>query len=241
QSARGTLQDWSYHVNSFVDVTIELDNVKWPNQSQLPTFWNENRASMLYFIRQAGWGVQGVVTDSITGLPINRAQVAVGGINKPVYADSLAGDYHRMLMTGNYNLTFSKTGYASKTINNIRVKFDSVTNLNVQLAPVTGVAALPLERPLPVITELFYSRPNPITDRTFISYQLRAPGRVSLKIYNVAGQLVRTLANGYQNAGYHSVLWNGNDNRGERAASGMYLYRLDAGSYSATNKLVIIR
>jgi subtilisin-like proprotein convertase family protein len=431
---------------------MEISNTKWPAASTLPGFWNDNRGGMLYFIRQAGWGAQGIITDSNTGLPINRAQVAVGGINKPVYSDSLVGDYHRMLMTGSYSLTFSKPGYASKTFTGVRVKLDSVTNLNVQLSPIllsgtvtdsatalpiagavvevvgvkkdttdasgqysiqapqgtytvncvalgygaktasnvavdglvtlnfalgglnlfgyaandtitipdtgpsapwitdsiyvdknvtisdyaayvnithtykgdlavrlfhpngtdsmrlhqrsggaanniigwyrdtlkpadslrwtafhglnargwwklkakdyvaggktaghlngwalriystqTGVGSQPVERPLPIRTALLYSRPNPLRDQTVISYQLQGPGRVSLKVYNAAGQLVRVLADGNQSAGHHSVTWDGRDQRGGRVATGVYLYRLDAGSIAATSKLVVVR
>lgn len=132
----GSLQDWSYHGTSCLDVTMEISTTKWPSASTLPTYWSDNRAAMFYFIRQAGWGLQGVVTDSLTGTPINRVQVDVGGINKSVYTDSLAGDYHRMLMTGYYDITFSKPGYTSKTFTNVRVRLDSVANLDVQLSPV---------------------------------------------------------------------------------------------------------
>lgn len=132
--APGSLQDWSYHETSCLDVTMEIGSTKWPSASTLPSYWSDNREAMLYFIRQAGWGLQGVVTDSLTGVPLNRAEVAAAGINKPVYTDSLAGDYHRMLMTGYYDITFSKAGYAPKTFQNVRVRLDSITNLDVQLS-----------------------------------------------------------------------------------------------------------
>lgn len=134
--APGSLQDWSYHATSCLDITMEIGTTKWPSGSTLPTYWNNNRAAMLYFIRQAGWGVQGVVTDSLTGQPINRVAVQVGGINKPVYTDSLAGDYHRMLLTGYYTIQFSKPTYQTKVFSNVWVRLDSLTNLNVQLVPI---------------------------------------------------------------------------------------------------------
>jgi len=132
----GSLQDWSYHATSCLDITMEIGTTKWPSASTLPTYWSNNRASMLYFIRQAGWGVQGVVTDSLTGKPINRVAVNVSQVGKPVYTDSLAGDYHRMLLTGYYTIEFSKTAYQTKTFSNVRVKLDSITNLDVQLVPI---------------------------------------------------------------------------------------------------------
>jgi len=130
----GSLQDWSYHVTSCLDITMEI-GTKWPSASSLPSYWADNREGMLYFIRQAGWGVQGIVTDSLTGLPINWASVTPFGIDKSVYTDTI-GDYHRMLMTGQYDLIFSAIGYHEKWADDVRVKLDSITNLDIQLAPI---------------------------------------------------------------------------------------------------------
>ncbi len=139
---RGSLQDWSYHATSGLDVTVECSVNKTPPKNQLPTFWNDNRNSLMYFIRQAGWGLQGIVTDSLTGLPINWASVVPFGIDKPVYTDTI-GDYHRMLMTDQYDLIFTAVGYHEKWASDIRVKIDSVTNLDMQLAPIliTGIVS----------------------------------------------------------------------------------------------------
>ncbi|MBU1355752.1 MAG: carboxypeptidase regulatory-like domain-containing protein [Candidatus Edwardsbacteria bacterium] len=138
----GSLQDWSYHATSCVDITMEISSNKWPSASSLPAFWSDNREAMLYFIRQAGWGVQGIVTDSLTGLPINWASVVPFGIDKPVYTDTI-GDYHRMLMTDQYDLAFTAIGYHEKWASDIRVRIDSVTNLDMQLAPIliTGIVS----------------------------------------------------------------------------------------------------
>jgi flagellar hook assembly protein FlgD len=83
--------------------------------------------------------------------------------------------------------------------------------------------------------------PNPVNNRTTISYQLPARATVELAVYNVLGQKVRILAQGTQNPGWHSVEWNGRDNGGRRVSSGIYLYRLTAGSGSAVKKLVVLR
>ena len=133
--APGSLQDWSYQETSCLDITLEIGSTKWPSASTLPTYWGDNRAGIAYYIRQAGWGVQGVVKGFDTGAPLNLVKIDVAGINKPVYTDSLAGDYHRMLMTCYYDLTFTKAGYRTKTFNNVRVRLDSVTNLDVMLFP----------------------------------------------------------------------------------------------------------
>ena len=88
---------------------------------------------------------------------------------------------------------------------------------------------------------LMPASPNPAAGRTVISYQLAAPGRVNLGVYDVAGRLVRTLENGPREAGRQSVIWDGRDNAGRTAANGVYFYRLTAGDYTATRKLTIVR
>jgi predicted deacylase len=131
----GSLQDWSYHATSCLDITLELGLNKWPPASALPGYWEDNREAMLYFIRQSGWGLQGKVSDSLTGLPINWASMVPFGIDKPVYTDTI-GDYHRMLMTGWYDLSYSAVGYHQKWASDIRVRLDSLTHLDMPLAPI---------------------------------------------------------------------------------------------------------
>jgi hypothetical protein len=83
--------------------------------------------------------------------------------------------------------------------------------------------------------------PNPFMQGTVISYQMAAAGHVSLEIYNVNGQLVRTLVTGGVDAGPHSVLWNGRDNSGETAARGVYFCCMEADGYRATEKIVFMK
>ncbi|MRR09418.1 hypothetical protein EG831_04940, partial [bacterium] len=129
---RGSLQDWLYNATGGMDITVECSNTKWPSAGTLPGYWNDNKAALLYYIRKAGEGIGGAVTDSATGQPLSGVTVSVAGISKAVTTDT-PGDYHRLLASGSYSLTFAKTGYASKTVSNVRVNFDSLTTLNVAL------------------------------------------------------------------------------------------------------------
>jgi hypothetical protein len=78
--------------------------------------------------------------------------------------------------------------------------------------------------------------PNPFNPSTAISYQLSANSFVSLKVYDTAGRLVATLVNGMRETGTHQVTFDGSN-----LASGVYLYSLTAGSYSATGKMVLLK
>ncbi|HTY09410.1 MAG TPA: T9SS type A sorting domain-containing protein, partial [Candidatus Edwardsbacteria bacterium] len=83
--------------------------------------------------------------------------------------------------------------------------------------------------------------PNPFAEQAVISYQVPAAGRVSLKVYNIAGQLVATLADGEQQPGYYAARWNGKTQGQYSAASGVYLVRLSYGDQTRTEKLVKVR
>ncbi len=83
--------------------------------------------------------------------------------------------------------------------------------------------------------------PNPFNPNTRIELALPQACQVTLEIFNVLGQKVRTLVNGQMSAGNHSVEWNSTDDRGRQVSSGIYLYRLTAGDYLETRKMVLLK
>jgi hypothetical protein len=83
--------------------------------------------------------------------------------------------------------------------------------------------------------------PNPFNPTTNIRYNLPATVSVRLTIYNALGQEVRMLMNRQQPAGYHTVVWDGRDQYGRPAPSGIYFYRLQAGSFTATKKMLLAK
>jgi len=83
--------------------------------------------------------------------------------------------------------------------------------------------------------------PNPFNSTTTIHYSLMQPGQVTLKIYNMEGKEVRTLVYGTQNGGFHDITWDGKNNQGNQMPGGTYLYRLEAGDFTQTNRMLILR
>jgi hypothetical protein len=93
----------------------------------------------------------------------------------------------------------------------------------------------------PAVNKLAQNFPNPFNPATTIKYDVKAKGVVTLKVYNVAGQLVRTLENGMKDAGSYTVAWNGKNDRGASVASGMYFYKMETKGFSETKKMVMLR
>ena len=89
--------------------------------------------------------------------------------------------------------------------------------------------------------KLYQNIPNPFDKQTTISYQLPKAGWVRLDIYNIAGQLVKTLANLVQPAGSYAVKWDGRDNKNRQVSAGVYIYHLTAGDKTQSRKMVVIK
>jgi uncharacterized membrane-anchored protein len=85
------------------------------------------------------------------------------------------------------------------------------------------------------------SYPNPFNPETHIYYALNTPENVRVQIFNVAGQLIRTFDMGYQPVGSYSVRWDGRNESGDQTASGVYLYRIQAGTHAVTNRMVLLK
>lgn len=94
---------------------------------------------------------------------------------------------------------------------------------------------------LPRIFQLFHNYPNPFNPKTVIRYDLPRTADVKITIYNSLGREVKTLVDEEQSAGAHTVIWDGLNDDGARVVSGVYFFRLRAGDYVKTRKMVVVR
>jgi N-acetylneuraminic acid mutarotase len=94
---------------------------------------------------------------------------------------------------------------------------------------------------VPTVTVLNQNIPNPFSDRTTISYELAAEGRVKIAVYNVAGQLVRTLVDEHQMIGRYNITWDGKDQSGRKTSAGMYFYRMQTPNRTATKRMALVK
>ena len=101
---------------------------------------------------------------------------------------------------------------------------------------ITGVEELSV----PQAFTLHQNYPNPFNPSTTIEYELKEPAQIKLTVYNISGQLIRTLQDGYESIGLHRTVWNGCDEQGNTVAAGVYLYRLEAGNFTDSKKMVLM-
>jgi len=83
--------------------------------------------------------------------------------------------------------------------------------------------------------------PNPFNPTTTISYSIQKNDLVTLTVFNMLGQKVKTLVNAHQKAGAYTIHWDGTDNRGINVAGGMYFYQIKSGSFAKTNKMLLLK
>jgi len=93
----------------------------------------------------------------------------------------------------------------------------------------------------PAVTELKGNYPNPFNPQTTISFSLKEAAPVKVLVYNLKGQLVRTLVDESKASGNHKLVFDGRDNQGNPLASGVYFYKMQTGKYSNTRKMILMK
>ncbi len=128
----GGMQDWNYVWEENFEITLEQNNVKWPNASQLPGLWDDHREPMIAYIEAVHTGLRGIITNQ-DNLPLN-ATIIVEGNSHTINNDPEHGDYYRLLKPGQYNITFQSFGYLSQNLL-VTIPNEGYFQLNIQLEP----------------------------------------------------------------------------------------------------------
>ncbi len=158
-----------------------------------------------------------------------------------LYWDSLMADsvYHHWRITG----LMGWNGSGWDTISNVSVTGSSASFTTSQAYSAVAfvgesntATAIVSHGTIPAGFTLEQNFPNPFNPTTLISYQLAAPSRVSLKVYDILGRQVSTLVDAVQSAGAHRVSFNGSD-----LPSGVYFYRLSTEGFAKTMRMVLLK
>ncbi len=111
--------------------------------------------------------------------------------------------------------------------------------------PLTVTIGDPTQEPLPpvvpMVTKLYNAFPNPFNPNTNIRYSLKEAGKVNIEIYNMKGQRIKAYHQEHNAPGYYQVSWDGRDENGRVVSSGIYLYRLTTGKYTAAKKMILAK
>ncbi len=170
---------------------------------------------------------------------VEEVIVNAGGITTNPDA---SGNYTLEVIPGTYDVTASLEGYITQTALGVEVLEGATTSdIDFVLEPEVGNDNVLI----PVRTELTGNFPNPFNPTTSIKYALHEDSKINLEIFNIKGQKVKTLADGNQSAGYHTIMWDGKDNNGRTSASGLYFYKMvsegNSSRYTSTKKMILLK
>lgn len=164
-------------------------------------------------------------------------QMPTGGTNITLYKiyrnDELQGETTSVFFVDQNVPTGTHTYYAIAVYND---EYESEPSDEIVVDHVDAH-----ENTVPAITTLKGNHPNPFNPETTITFALKNAGDVSLTVYNIKGEKVRTLVNGTYEASEHTVVWNGKDDRGNDVGSGIYFYKMDTADYTSTRKMILLK
>ena len=203
----GGRQDYTNYFLHAREVTIELSVDKMPPESSLENYWNYNRQSLLQYISRALSGFTGIVTDSVTGQPL-EAIIRIEDHDKD-HSYSLSspgtGGYYRLTGGGNYILMVTAADYHEKKLP-VQVTAGLLTQLDIRLKPMLA-------------TGLY---PNPFSDR--LNYYVTEPGDdLVLEFIDLSGRKVKRIIKRVMNAGIQDIAVSG-------LAGGVYIVNLVYGN-----------
>jgi hypothetical protein len=170
-------------------------------------------------------------------LGLRKIQSGSGIGSRLTKTDTLSGKIVVHQILSDPDIHFDLTAYG-RDDSFIDLSYTFISKDNATIG--TGSKAYEL-KPVPAEFALRDNYPNPFNPTTTIQYDLPISGNVSVIIYNLAGQEVARLVNSAQEAGYHSIIWNGTNFTGAQAAAGIYFYQIQAGGFVRTKKMLLLK
>jgi len=221
------------------------------------------------FALTAGWGFKspgpmavGVISGQVTdtdGRYIDGAYISILDENYQVQASEKTGPDGSYTLggvpAGKYFIKVDRMPYSTAYYGNTTNVDNSIpvlvgdsgnftiTGVDVKLTPMSATS---VEQELtgagvPAEFELVQNYPNPFNPSTTIRYALPTASHVTLKVFNLRGELVKTLVNGNRAANRYQVVWNGENESGAKVAAGIYLYQLKTDNYSQIKRMIFLK
>ncbi len=246
----GQSYNWMYREHGVQGYLIETGTEFMPSgHDRIAQIVRENIDGIFTLLQRVhGSSIIGNVYDSETLEPL-VAEVSIEGeypINNPRTSEPNFGRFYKMVRPDVYVLHVRKDGYDDFMNPIVIVEDGSPTYVDVPL--VSSTTDIQEREPTGAIHIKTFSAtqnyPNPFNPSTTIGYSIprvEEPVQVRLSIFDIRGRRVRSLVDEKKESGVYQVHWNGRNERGEEVPSGVYLYRLEAGDYRATHKMVLTR
>lgn len=204
-----------------------------------------------FVINAAHCRVSGTLTN--VALPLDASHYGVlartgsdGTDGYLMYAqvDSATGTYEMNLCDGDWVIIppccFPNVDPPDSAMVTIGESPDTARTVDLVYSVITAIDD-DIETGLPASFSVEQNYPNPFNPTTTIDYSLPSQSRVSIRIYNVLGQAIRTLVDEPQAAGKYSVTWDGKNQAGEAVSTGLYLYRIQAGDITQSRKMLLLK
>jgi hypothetical protein len=219
----------------------------WVDDIVLPPT-NAGVASMFYMPSQT------IAFDTVNSGSSSNRTFTIQNLGNQTLSGTITAPLHYVIMPGNsysvnYNVNacssaeftlsavYGQTGDYNETINvTSNDPFMPSTEIHVTAHVGNDIPGTPI-----IQTKLQGNYPNPFNPVTYIAFSLKTSGKVKLDVFNLKGQLVKTLVNENMASGQHRVLWDGKDNDRHQVASGIYLYRFQSGAVSDTKKMMLMK
>jgi len=156
-------------------------------------------------------------------LSVDQIQALYAGENAIVAAETGVGDAWQAQVT-----SFSAEAAGPTVASNTVTIIDPPSGVDEPVRP-TGYA-------------LHGNVPNPFNPLTVIAYEMPVAAQVSLRVFDISGRLIATLKEGVsESAGRHEVTWTGRDHSGRQVSAGVYFFRMEAGSFAQTRRMVLVK
>ncbi|MBT4946244.1 MAG: choice-of-anchor D domain-containing protein, partial [Candidatus Marinimicrobia bacterium] len=202
---------------AYSDVNFEMINsIVWNNSnSQISggDGWSSNAGTILYSDIQGGWGG----TDNIDSDPL---------FCNPDSGDHSLAENSPCIDAGDPSSPYDPDGTITD-MGAFGIGCESILSTDKDVIPLQYV--------------LHQNYPNPFNPTTQIKYDLPEDALVAINIYDLMGRSIKSLVNSNQSAGYRSIQWNATNNLGEPVSAGMYIYMIQAGKFSQTKKMVLLK
>jgi flagellar hook assembly protein FlgD len=224
---------WQEYGRCSITLTLFLDNIDHPNLDEIAQFYLAT-----HFLLNNYYECSLYLFEDLSQTAVNQLVVLFSEMGQ-------ARSYHRLVTLGlrtDHEVTHKPTSdeELAYIMGNLMERLEKLNNNE----NITDECDFYDTLPEITITALHPNHPNPFNPYTTIRFSVGAglaSAHVSLDIFNIRGQRVRTLVSGYKQPGHHSVVWNGRDNDGRAVGSGVYFYRLQAGEFTETRRMLLLK